>query len=351
MKFFPALSVVSVAWLVVLMALSSTLCRTVDASNSAVRVPSQSTDSYSHCSWARPTQGADVRKDNNSVTITAFGPMPLLEAINAVNRRYEWSVNFEEPISSSPFDLCEKDGTLWFSGTIFRTAYTEADNVKSLSQEEAILDKIVSDYNKTKNPGKFSVRKYPSGRLTIAPEYVRGENGELVKSIPILDAPVSPMTQTQRVYQFIQEIVNQVNVNGISIQASAAIGYPSNANSTTAVGGTTLPAEELLNRVLEAGGTRISWGLEDCTRQMRSNEFSCLLEFSPSYAIPNASLVRAKTTTEYENKFYGISLTYPSTFEATNTAPPIQTGFSLSQNADNRPLVTIAIPPRCVREL
>ena len=53
------------------------------------------------------------------------------------------------------------------SGGLFQSNFPEPSNISSNSAEEQVLQKLVSDYNASGNPGRFVVRKEAEGRYAV----------------------------------------------------------------------------------------------------------------------------------------------------------------------------------------
>ncbi len=97
-------------------------------------------------------------------------------------------MDFEEPVFISSFDLCYRGMNLWPNRTAgfyeipvtsFKFSFQEEKNAKfSIASEKRVLGKIVSDYNRSGNPGKFALRNEGKGRFAVVGEYVEDDQGD-----------------------------------------------------------------------------------------------------------------------------------------------------------------------------
>ena len=137
-------------------------------------------------------------------TITCDSPRPLLQAIDAVSEEYGWDVSYEDPPYQGKHDVIDMTNPKWRethpdapytpgpSGGPFQSTYPEQAYVaNSLGQEQQVLEKIVSDYNKSGNPGHFVVRVLADGAFDVVGDGVRDDNGVEAPVAPFWDTPIS----------------------------------------------------------------------------------------------------------------------------------------------------------------
>lgn len=76
-------------------------------------------------------------------------------------------------------------------GGAFTSTFVYTEQPSPTLSREDILQRIVSDYNASGNPGRFELVTLPSGRYLIVGNATRDDNGGMVPAAPILDTVVS----------------------------------------------------------------------------------------------------------------------------------------------------------------
>lgn len=217
------------------------------------------------------TDRAQVLHQQSLATVVANDPRPLDQAITAIRKEYGWAVSFEDPPYKSCFDLVESAQLLAESGVhhripaggAFQSTYPEGAGLwSSASEEEQVLDKVVSDYNASGNPGKFVDRKQANGTYTIIGDQVEDDNGTGVPVRSVLDTPITIPTETRSAGATINLIMETLTSRG-GTKVLFATG-PLNAlvHAHVTVGGTNVSARSLLLQTIdgvEAG--KLMWDL------------------------------------------------------------------------------------------
>jgi hypothetical protein len=144
----------------------------------------------------------------SSATVSANDPRPLLQAARAVAEEYGWVVDFEDPLYDSKYDAVDttdaewkaanpnSKGTLSVAGRAFQSSFTEPVSV-SADFPEASLKKIVDDYNKSGNPGRFELSKESDRRFTITGTESSDGSGSTRPKPPLLDTQITIPIQTR----------------------------------------------------------------------------------------------------------------------------------------------------------
>lgn len=138
---------------------------------------------------ALPTSGQNPAQDyywskfkvehgNGKATVSADNGRPLWMALNALKKEYGWAISYEEPIYGDT-ETAPAHNAVWDSkhperpsrvpaGHGFATTYPEDGNTAtSLQQQLAIVEKVVSSYNSSQNPGVFSVSVLNNGQTDV----------------------------------------------------------------------------------------------------------------------------------------------------------------------------------------
>jgi hypothetical protein len=269
---------------------------------------------YRPCSELRKDdqEYGSVERKEGWATVMARGPSPMRQAVAAINKEYGWVVDFEEADYTSGFDLCQQGSMLEVAGTSFRSSYRETPDIKVSSvQEESVLERIVSEYNRSGNPGRFVIRKEGERRYAVVGEYVSNGQGQLQEVTPVLDTPLSLPRARRKVFETIDLIILCLaKKTGARVLPNP---YPSNANGESLVGGQNVPAMVLLMRALETEEEKVSWTFQ-CDLQPSGMRSPCILSFSRYFAIPGKSLTTTNPFLTYNSDRYGISFRYPAPY-------------------------------------
>jgi hypothetical protein len=160
-------------------------------------------------------------------------------------------------------------GVTVIAGDGFQTQFPENPNAASSSaEEEHILDTVVSDYNASTNPGRFSVVNEGDGRFAIVGTHVKDENRQNQAVTPILDTPISVQTDTRDALETIQVILDTLSTKGqtkvvpgmIALNGLAEVTVGGQvAQSQVTVGGQNVPARVLLSQALSAAKLKAYW--------------------------------------------------------------------------------------------
>jgi hypothetical protein len=328
---------------------------TPDGAQTPVLQPSGNAE-YKLCPEIRTENQKDyakVMRRGSFVVIEANGATPLGPALAAVRDRYGWAVDFEEPVFVSAFDLCETrvsfgrriESIYSIPTTTFTARYRETKRVGfSPTEEERVLRKIVSDYNQSGDPGKFVVRDEGRGRFSVVGEYVEDDHGRPEKVTPISDTRITIARESRKVYKATDLIVQELGESqAIENLESDDAAFPPNANFEGVVGGTDVPASELLAEAVNSGGRKISWILRWYGGQ-DGRTVSVILEFSPHVALAGKVLTKKAPMLTYDNGRYGLSLNYRRGYALSKKAQGEYADWSSGENPNWVGLVTIGVP-------
>jgi hypothetical protein len=216
---------------------------------------------------------ARIERAGSNVTLTTNDPRPLQQAVDAVAEEYGWTIDYEDPPYRSAFDLADDTSPAWRAanpagkgvtrvrGGLFRTAYRETPATPVSSPTKAnLLRKIVDDYNKTENPGRFAVREN-SGRISVVGMAVKDSNGSRADTSSVLDTTIAVRGTNTTAAIAVKEILEAV---GARSKVKVLTGtLPTNLLVTTAVklSGGERSARAALNDVLSQASIDMSWRL------------------------------------------------------------------------------------------
>lgn len=215
----------------------------------------------------KPTfmNAAVVQHNGAAGTLTANDPRPLSQAIEAISQEYGWTVDFEDPLYQSRFDLVDATDPTWranhpnekgatrVAGGFFQSTFPEPSSITSGDAKEQVLQKLVADYNSSGNPGKFIVRKEAEGRYAVIGASRKDEAGRDEAVNALLDTPISIPVQQRDATATLLLIVDTLSAaSGVKVKLGT-IGLSSDplqeANLT--LGEANVPARTLLLQALE----------------------------------------------------------------------------------------------------
>jgi len=217
---------------------------------------------------------AEVRHLDNSATVTANSARPLAQAVTALSKEYGWAIDFEDPPYYSKYDLVDDTDAKWraahprekgvtvIAGDTFQNQFPVTSSAgSSPAEEEHILDTLVSDYNASTNPGRFSVINEGEGRFAIVGTHVKDERGQDQAVTPILDTPISIPAGTRNANTTIETILNALTAKSHTKVAPFTLPQGALAQSQVTVGGQNIPARVLLLQTLSATKMKLCWHL------------------------------------------------------------------------------------------
>ena len=216
---------------------------------------------------------ARVRHVANSATVYANEPRPLAQAVRGLSGEYGWAIDYEDPPYYSKYDLVDDTDPRWrkahpnekgvvgVAGRSFHTAFLSSPNDTSTAQEARILDSVVSDYNKSGNPGRFIVRNEGDGRFSVVGVKVEGNYGREEPVSPVLDTPVTIPSETRNASLTIRAILAAASATAHVKLESGTVPLNIMHNSQVTVGGQNIPARELLAQVVNATQVKLCWHL------------------------------------------------------------------------------------------
>lgn len=155
-----------------------------------------------------------ISRESGHATVVATDPRPLASATVAIRREYGWRVDYEDPVylpsqlvDDSPpgwraMHPAMKAGGFTPGGTSLRSTYPEdfAGHIASDEQKNNTLNQVLTDFQKSQNPGTFVLKKL-NGRLAV----VGVSDGRAV-----LDTPVEVKAVNVSALQALSAIMAQV---------------------------------------------------------------------------------------------------------------------------------------------
>src|ERR1700675_3234621 len=110
--------------------------------------------------------------------VKSESPPPPPQAVESLSEEYGWVIDYEDPIYSDAETL-DRTEPLWVAshpggrqrlvaGHRFESEFPEVSKIGfSASEEKSVLQKVVADFNKSGNPGQFTLVDEGAGRFAI----------------------------------------------------------------------------------------------------------------------------------------------------------------------------------------
>jgi hypothetical protein len=193
-------------------------------------------------------------------------PRPLRQAVESLSKEYGWIVDYEDPVYSDAEAVDRKMDPVWVAshpgvrqrlvaGRSFESEFPEDAKIgSSVTEEKSVLQKVVSDYNKSGNPGQFTLVDEGGGRFAI----VGQANGT---AQTIFDTPITVNIDQLNVSFALDAICQALtSASGANV---ILLKYPLNLAVQTIVStrASNQPAREVLRTVADAGRRKLEWTL------------------------------------------------------------------------------------------
>jgi hypothetical protein len=214
-----------------------------------------------------------VEHETGSATVSSNSPRPMAQAIEAIRQEYGWMIDYEDPPYANEPDLIDVTDPEWrathpgargargIAGGFFQSRYDESAPVQTRETKEAILKKIVADYNSSGNPGKFTLRAEGGDRYAVTGISVKDSQGKEQIVTPVLDTQISIPVEQRTVLQTIRAIAQAIGDTRGTTVSSGLIPIHLFSQSQVTVGGKTVPARLLLTQALDGTGRPCHWRL------------------------------------------------------------------------------------------
>jgi hypothetical protein len=205
---------------------------------------------------------------DNVVHIHAEGPRPLLRALDALEDKYGWRVDYEDPQYPADLDLATNEASrprrrhpkVDLKGS-FSVEFNSGPAPDSPPDEKSVLKIVVDSYNQSDADRQFELREEPDGRLDVVGIGVRDQNGEVSSRQPILDLLITLTTKRRSANETIALICLKLAQQSKIPVTPSRIADDVSGDGTVAVGGTRVSARTLLSRTLATIAEHPSWRL------------------------------------------------------------------------------------------
>ena len=218
---------------------------------------------------------AEVTVDSGKTRIVANSPRPLEQALDALQQKYGWIINYEDPRYTSPVDLIDapdqQKTTRVPAGGSFSveiadsaktdSAKTDSDKTVSAKAEEKMLRAIIEAYNRSQNPGRFEIRTSAQGEVDVVGAAAHDAKGGISQQEVLFDLPIALPSKERTLVETAELICQQLTEQG---QVTVTLGvYPRSTlgHTPVTIGGAKAPARDLLRQCLQAAKRKLYWQL------------------------------------------------------------------------------------------
>lgn len=208
---------------------------------------------------------ATISHSAGTATVRANSADPLMDAISAVSREYGWVVDYEDPpyagtdLTVHPSPAPGAPPYTIVAGGPFQSTYTETPNMwSSRTAELSVLEKIVSDYNASGNPGDFTVLALRDGSYDVVGISTRDNRGGRVSATPLLSTIISIPSEPRDISATVGAIFGALGVKRLAFFCPTCI---TTGAAQITVGGSSVPARDLLMQIADGGNVAVEWQL------------------------------------------------------------------------------------------
>ena len=207
------------------------------------------------------------------INLDVDDPRPLLAAVQALEKRFGWTVTYEDPPYASPDDFEDvtlstrrtlydktKPRTLVPRGGPFAFRHAMSAPPSSARDRQVVLETLLEQYRMTDYPGEFALTS-TGDVLHVVPIGSKNPAGQRVPARSLLDLNISLPNGQRTAFDMLRAITEAVTRPGV---AEVTVGtVPINLLMQVRVqdGATNESARGVLLRLLEATRQNLSWAL------------------------------------------------------------------------------------------
>ncbi len=203
---------------------------------------------------------AKVTTTSGKIKIEANSPRPLAQALDALQQKFGWIIDYEDPQYIAAKDISNASGpagpTKYPAGGAF-----EVEVPASSVDPEKTLNQVVDAYNRSNNPGRFEVRKGSSGGFYVIGSAAHDEKGGISRQPILLDSAITLASEDRSVDDALTQLCQQLTAQN---HVDVSIGISPRSlldHNRTKVGGDKVAARDLLQQSLQATHHNLYWRL------------------------------------------------------------------------------------------
>ncbi len=200
---------------------------------------------------------SEITQNGSVIHLVVSGPRPLADAVDALQKKYGWNINYEDPQFVAKSDLVESADGRYINpvtgakphlpnGASFSVDFSAGAG--TTPDPAATLKTVVEAYNKSSNPGQFELR-VREGYFDVVGIAARDDSGKIQRQSPPLDTVVTMSAQEMPAKDIVNSICEQISkLTGQSINVGV---YPrSLLGQTITPAAAKLPARDAISKVL-----------------------------------------------------------------------------------------------------
>jgi hypothetical protein len=222
----------------------------------------------------RYRERAQFRRSEKGTTLVASSQRPLVQAVFGLADAYGWALSFEEPPYFSMHDLVDHTPAAWRAasptgprflrvrGGAFSSTFSfDVGTSTATPAVQAVLSRVVRDYNASANPGRFEFRSLPNNVSYVVGTRVTDAGGATVAVTPLLDTQIGMPRVTTDAMTALGILTETLSAQ-TSMRVSLGL-VPVNTlvQRRVVVGGKAAAARDLLMQIIEGSGTHLNWRL------------------------------------------------------------------------------------------
>jgi hypothetical protein len=202
---------------------------------------------------------AAVTQTGDAINIVAISARPLLQTLEALQQKFGWIVDYEDPRYISHLDYANVPGD--DSRPQVPAGGKFSVDISAKASEAETLRLVVDSYNKSQNPGRFEVRAGEHNQFYVVGTSAHDEKGSISPKLALFDIPVTVRDEERTIADTIHLICEAAAKRE---QTKVTLGVsPRNflEHTPAKIGGTKVPARELLLQCLAATHRNLYWRL------------------------------------------------------------------------------------------
>ncbi len=202
------------------------------------------------------------------VHINAGGPRPLLQAVDALQQKYGWVVDYEDPRYLPAADAANRTSppnrrraNIGPGENGFSVQFNVGPTPDSRPDEGTVLTTVIDAYNESGGEAEFKALKQPGAGFAVVGVGVRDTTGEIASQQPVLDLSINLASERRSAEQTIALICHELSqTSKVPVAVDPASGNL-HKKASVVVGGSSVPARTLLSRTLVSLGGKLCWRL------------------------------------------------------------------------------------------
>jgi len=215
---------------------------------------------------------ATISETGGKTRLVANDSRPLAQALDALQQKYGWRVNYEDPQYTSALDLIDAKGMREKSsypngqhrvpnGGAFVAELGAASTANALPDEKETLQRLIDSYNRSSNPGRFELREERTEQFfDVVGTSAHDNQGRMSKQQALLDLPITIDSQERTFSDTVDSVCQKLTEKGhITITFGV---HPLGLDRVlVTVGGKDLTGRSFLSRIMASTNRKLCWRL------------------------------------------------------------------------------------------